>query len=110
MVYHLGHHLAIQHSVDIVIHCAHKCERGAEEFSGDMMMTECIRLWRDCAQICWTTAAFMSRGSQFIPALAHICLEICEACATECEKHHNKHCYESVIACRTTIATVGVIA
>ncbi|WP_235612099.1 four-helix bundle copper-binding protein [Gloeocapsopsis dulcis] len=30
-------------------------------------MPECARLCRDCAQICWMIASFMSRSSRFIP-------------------------------------------
>jgi hypothetical protein len=65
------------------------------------MMAECIRLDRDCSHICWTVAAFMSRGSHFAHDLCRVCAEICEACAIECEKHEHEHCQRCAQECRT---------
>lgn len=58
---------------------------------------ECARLCRDCAEICWASAAFMSRGSRFIPQILRSCIEICEACASECEKHSDNPTVKSVL-------------
>jgi hypothetical protein len=63
-------------------------------------MAECIRLDRDCSQICWTAAAFMSRGSQFAHEVCRTCADICDACGTECEKHDADHCQRCAQACR----------
>lgn len=104
MSHHMEKHPADQSSVDIVVHCAYEAEHCADQCIDDPMMAACARLCRDCAQICWTTAGFMSRSSRFIPALARTCLEICEACATECEKHDSEHCKKCAIACRTAAA------
>lgn len=41
-------------------HCADAC-RGEQDVK---MMAECIRLDRDCAEICRAAAAWMSRGSK----------------------------------------------
>lgn len=64
------------------------------------MMAECIRLDKDCAEICWTAAGMMSRGSQFAQDICRICAEICEACAAECGKHKADHCQQCAEACR----------
>lgn len=77
-------------------HCANAClgEPGVQE------MAECIRLDRDCAEICWGASAFMSRGSPFAADLCRVGAEICDACGAECEKHHHDHCQRCAEACR----------
>jgi hypothetical protein len=90
--------------------CIEACVRGAEECEhcadaclnepDVKAMAECIRLDRDCAEICWTAAAYMSRGSHFMHQLCGLCADICDACAAECEKHEAEHCQRCAEACR----------
>ena len=40
----------------------------------------------DCAEVCMTTLTFMLRSSRFYPKLVSVCAEVCEACATLCER------------------------
>jgi hypothetical protein len=63
-------------------------------------MAACIRLDRDCAEICWGAAAFMSRGSQFAADLCRVCAEVCDACGAECANHQVEHCQRCAEACR----------
>jgi hypothetical protein len=77
-------------------HCATACLSEAEV----KKMAECIRLDRDCADICRLADAFMSRGTGFSGPLCSLCATICEACATECEKHPMDHCKACAAACR----------
>ena len=62
-------------------------------------MADCIRLDNDCAESCWTAAAFMSRSSQFAQEICRVCAEICEACGAECRKHKMDHCQKCADAC-----------
>lgn len=39
----------------------------------------------DCAQICNTSADFMSRGSSWHADICAICADICEQCAMSCD-------------------------
>jgi hypothetical protein len=64
------------------------------------MMAGCIRLDRDCAQLCWAAAAFMSRGSPFLNDLCRLCAEVCGACGEECARHPQDHCQRCAEACR----------
>lgn len=65
------------------------------------MMAGCIRLDRDCADICALTARFVARSSAYATHLLTVCAEICKACADECGKHtHMTHCKECADACR----------
>lgn len=94
-------HQQYQTSIDAAVHCAYECEHCADTSIGSM--AKCARLCRDCAQLCWTIAGFMSRGSRFIPQVVRACIDICEACASECEKHDNEHCQSCAKACRTAV-------
>lgn len=67
------------------------------------MLTRCIKLDMDCAEVCTVTASFVARGSAHAQHLLKECAEICEACAVECEKHaaHGmEHCRACAEACR----------
>jgi len=59
----------------------------------------------------------MSRGSRFIPQIVRSCIDICEACASEYEKHTDSpHCQKYAQACRRAaeeyrkIATIAGVA
>lgn len=77
-------------------YCADACldEDGVDDF------VECIRLDRDCADLCRLVATFLARGSAFSPALVLAVAEACEACATECDQHDTEHCRACAEACR----------
>lgn len=93
--------------------CAAVCEHCATACAADKdiaMMAACIRLDRDCSNICWTTAAFMSRGSKHYRLVCHACAEVCEACAAECSKHNAGHCQRCADACRRCAQECHAIA
>ncbi|GAA3723466.1 hypothetical protein GCM10022378_12000 [Salinicoccus jeotgali] len=50
------------------------------------MMAECIRLDRECADMCGYLEQAISRISPFIKALAVVCASMCDAYDEECEK------------------------
>lgn len=76
-------------------HCFDGCLR--EENVG--MMVECIRLDRECADICGYLEQAIMRGTPFITQLAQACAAICEACGEECQKHEMEHCKKCAEAC-----------
>jgi hypothetical protein len=45
-----------------------------------------IRMLLDCAQICATSADFMTRGSPLHRLTCGTCAEICQQCADDCER------------------------
>lgn len=63
------------------------------------MMVRCIRLDRDCAEICTATANFLSRNSQNAGGLIRLCADICRQCGQECQKHQSDHCQQCAKAC-----------
>lgn len=70
-------------------HCTTACLDEADV----KMLAACIKLDIDCAGICSLTASLLARGSEHGKHLLKECIEICNACAAECEKHtHMGHC------------------
>ncbi|HEX4413555.1 MAG TPA: four-helix bundle copper-binding protein [Lacipirellulaceae bacterium] len=91
-----------QSCIEACIECAQACEHCGQACLDEQdvaMMAECIRLDKDCAQICWTAAALMSRDSQFAHELCSVCAAICEACGDECQKHKMDHCQRCAEQC-----------
>ncbi|KAF9122595.1 hypothetical protein BGX30_001898, partial [Mortierella sp. GBA39] len=64
------------------------------------MLRECIRLDRECADICDLAAQSMLRHSPFVTQICELCITACEACAEECSKHEHDHCQACAEACR----------
>ena len=62
----------------------------------------CVKICRDCADICALFARLCARDSQFSDALCALCVKCCEACAAECGKHadHTECCKACAEACR----------
>ncbi len=77
-------------------HCANAC---LDEGDHLPMMVNCIRLDRDCATICRSTADLIIRGSEISDKALEICAEICTKCAEECGSHDMDHCQECSKAC-----------
>jgi len=77
------------------------CTGACLEETDVKMMAACIKLDIDCAAICSVTASFIARGSVHGKHLLKECAELCNACATECEKHAKmQHCTDCAKACR----------
>lgn len=76
-------------------HCYGACLR-EEDVS---MMADCIRLDRECADICAFLEQALMRGTLFASDLAAVCAKICEACGNECQKHDHEHCQKCAEAC-----------
>ncbi|MCW9706226.1 four-helix bundle copper-binding protein [Aliifodinibius sp. 1BSP15-2V2] len=77
-------------------HCADAC---LSEDNIDAMV-ECIRIDRDCAEVCALAIKFVSRDSDYASAILDRCADLCSACAEECGKHDHDHCQECAKACR----------
>jgi|SRR5215510_5287383 len=68
---------------------------------GEYANEKLIRLLQDCAEICQTTANFMIRNSDILPAICNACAEICLKCAEACELLDNDYLMEACAeACR----------
>ncbi|MEH6942377.1 four-helix bundle copper-binding protein [Bacillus sp. JJ722] len=76
-------------------HCFDACLK-EEDLS---MMADCIRLDRECADICAYFEQAIGRGTPFVIELAKVCASICEACGNECKKHSHEHCQKCAESC-----------
>ena len=63
------------------------------------MMVDCIRLDRECADICSFVTTIISRQSAMPSDLLALCANICQACGKECEKHDMDHCQRCAKVC-----------
>lgn len=60
-------------------HCFDACLKETDV----KMMADCIRLDRECADMCAYLEQAITRNSAFVKELAGVCATICEACGTE---------------------------
>ena len=98
------------HSVDERQTCIDACNACALEcnhcFSACLqepnvsMLVRCIALDAECADACRFAVAAMSRGSEHVAAICHLCAQTCDLCARECGKHQHEHCVRCAEACR----------
>ena len=107
---HKKHQKTIQLLNDCVAECNH-CTTACLDEQDVQMLSKCIKLNIDCAQICSLTTSLLVRGSEHGEHLMKECAEICDACAEECEKHsHLEHCKKCAEACRACAEECSVMA
>ncbi len=83
--------------------CAAACEScvtGCLNEEDVKAMVPCIKLCRDCADICSLSAQFMARDSAHAAHLCGLCATICDACGAECAKHKMEYCQQCAEACK----------
>ncbi|MDL2290434.1 four-helix bundle copper-binding protein [Paludibacteraceae bacterium OttesenSCG-928-F17] len=68
------------------------------------MMKECIKLNRDCAEICALAISLVSSYSRFDKDILRLCIKACDRCSGECRKHDYIHCQECARACEECAA------
>jgi hypothetical protein len=109
-------------AIDTAYSCAQTCTSCADACLAEEMVAElrqCIRLNLDCADVCGTTAAMVTRRTGSNPDLMRVMLEACMAacrrCGDECEHHASRHehcricaesCRECERACRQALQTL----
>ena len=92
-----------QNILAALAHCIAACEFCSDACLDEddvKMMVPCIRLDRDCADICRLTAAYIARNSPHAPHVMRECIEICQKCHDECAKHQHDHCQACAKACQ----------
>jgi len=108
---HEEHHKIMAALGQCAAECNH-CATACLDEQDVKMLIRCIKLNRDCSDICSLTAAFVARSSEHADHLLEECAEICEACAEECEKHaeHMEHCRRCAQVCRECAEACRVAA
>jgi hypothetical protein len=97
-------------AVDAALACLGACSGCADACISehrDAMLSRCIRLDLDCADVCAATARVLTRNpsgpGDVARAVLEACVIACVECAAECEKHgaHGmEHCRLCAEACR----------
>lgn len=106
----LGRH--IEDCIQACMACAHICNTcgndmvGMPQQAAHDLTARCIRLCRDCADVCMLSAQWMGRGSVFAVRMCALCAELCELCAGLCEQHapHHALCGDCAKECRRCAA------
>lgn len=85
--------------------CLVACEMCADACLDEKQVAKlvaCIRLDRDCAEVCATAVRTMSRGGPLAQEICRLCADACDRCAEECERHAkmHEHCRLCAEACR----------
>jgi hypothetical protein len=100
---------AARRCIEACMECAQACTVCADACLAEdnvSQLATCVRLNLDCAEVCRVTGTLMTRPShRDAPALRaqlQACIEICRACAAECEDHgsHHEHCRICAETCR----------
>lgn len=86
----------LAHCQSMCNHCFNAC-LGEEDVH---MMAKCIKLDKDCSDICGSAISFVSSDSSLAKGILKICAEACQSCADECKKHQVLHCQECAKACQ----------
>jgi len=96
-------------AIDALGDCAQACIADADDDLSEPNLAEmvtCIRLCRDCADVCTATLGVVSRQTAFdasvVRPLLEACVGVCKSCGDECERHaaHHEHCRVCEQACR----------
>lgn len=92
-----------QQLIEKLLNCISACEHCATACLHEddvQMMTRCISLDWDCADICAQATRLLQRDSEIGHQYLLLCEEICRLCAEECGKHQHDHCQQCAEACR----------
>ncbi len=101
----------VDQCIEACLACARICNTCGDDMIGmshqggkadQDLMARCIRLCRECSDICLLAAQWMGRQSAFSVRLCALCAEICEVCAGVCEEHapHHPLCGDCAKECR----------
>ena len=59
--------------------------------SGDTSIADCMDVLTESLAMCNALAQMASYQSSHLPAVAKVCISVCEDCEKECRKHEDKH-------------------
>jgi hypothetical protein len=92
-------------AVHHLMYCAKMCLSCADACAAEKMdMRQCIRTCLDCSDVCEAAARLGLRrtgsNEEVLREMLEFCARVCDACATECEKHDHEHCRLCAQMCR----------
>jgi Cys-rich four helix bundle protein (predicted Tat secretion target) len=80
--------------------------------SGDTSIAGCMDALTESLAMCAALSQMASAQSSHLPALAKVCISVCEDCEKECRKHEKKHavCKACADSCNDCIQACKKIA
>lgn len=112
----MSHHIstAMQSCIDNCSECSNTCLQMVNHclgLGGRHAEQKHIQLLAVCAEICRTSAAFMSLGSEHYQDTCRICADICEECARDCDRFgDDEHMRECAEVCRRCVESCQEMA
>jgi hypothetical protein len=99
------HHERFETVINALNQCAEDClhcENSCLEEENVKNLVRCIKLDRECAEICLFTAKMLASDTMFSNEIMKLCANICDKCAEECDKHaqHMEHCRVCAESCK----------
>ncbi|MFD2329792.1 four-helix bundle copper-binding protein [Cohnella sp. GCM10020058] len=88
----------IEDCLACVIAC-NECYSACLEEPHSASMRNCIRLDRECADLCAFTVQAITMGSSYRAELVLLCAEACQRCGEACAEHDHEHCRRCAEAC-----------
>lgn len=95
-----------QKIIDALYFCAAQCTHcyDACNLFKENNMDLCMINDKDCSDICRLTGHLLEQNSPNGDIFLKLCVQMCERCANECEKHVDmEHCKKCAEACRKCI-------
>lgn len=92
-----------QEAIQAALDCLNVCESCASTCLQDdeaSVLTRCIHLSWECAAVCDGMTKSLLGGSKYAQDWVLLCIEVCEDCAAECERHDHPCCRACAEACR----------
>lgn len=96
----LGRSKEVSYALAECIHICNECFNACLNEDDVKMMTECIKLDKECSAICAATLGLIYKDAHFMKEMLTLCEKACNACAEECGKHSYDHCKECAKACK----------
>lgn len=90
----------LAHKLAECIHACNDCLNACLDEKNVAAMAECIRLDKECADVCSLTLNSVHGKGHFIVEILELCSKVCMRCAGECGKHSEVHCQECARICR----------
>lgn len=86
--------------------CVEHCIRVMS--TGDTSLTDCLIAVNAMLPLCATLARYAASDAKRLKELAGVCIDVCDDCAVECEKHadHHEECKVCGEACRDLITSL----
>jgi Domain of Unknown Function (DUF326) len=92
-------------TIDALHECVQTCTADADDDLREQNvanLVKCIRLCRDCADVCATTTSVITRQTEFDPTaiapLLQACATMCRVSGDECERHAHMHAHCRICA------------